>query len=123
MSQQKGIMPIRYDSVKFDIELPDDEHFVIDVKPNIAKTCHLCEYDIEFSKSKNPKTGQMEYPIYTLDSREFPPKHLGGSKSAFKGKSVLPEILKKLMSGFSPVVNLHGSVKIIKEEKKAKSKE
>jgi len=104
MANPKDLMPVTYTKVDFKPDFPTDRHFIAKIQPLIAKNCHLCEYDLQFLKLKNPETGKWEYPFYTLDSRNFPPRNLRGGKS--KELSVLPEILTKLMNPLSPTVSI-----------------
>ena len=110
------LKPVVYDKVAYKWEAPDGD-FTVDIQPRIAKTINLCGYELDFKKIKNPSDGKWIYPIYTLDSRKFPPK----VKSDLE--SVLPEILIKLTNPLAPSVNIRNTEKIAKRvESKSKGK-
>ena len=81
--------------------------FIAHVRPIVARTCHLCGYDFDFKKMRNPRTGKFSYKKEALDSREYTELEINGVKKK-GGKSVLPEILKKLTDPLSQdVLVLH----------------
>ena len=104
---KQDLMPVTYEDVGFQWKPPEGD-FTVEVQPIIAKSVNLCGYNLEFRRLRDPKTGQWVYPIYTLDSRKFPPR----VKSDLK--SVLPEILVKLTNPLAPSVNIKNTEKIVK---------
>ena len=115
---REDLMPITYEKIGYRWEPPEGD-FKVEVQPIFAKDIHLCGYSLEFKKLRDPDTGQWVYPIYTLDSRKFPPR----VKSDLK--SVLPEILIKLTNPLAPSINIKNTEKIAetkKTEKRVESK-
>ena len=115
---RQDLMPITYEKVGYRWEPPEGD-FIVEVQPIFAKSINLCGYELEFKKLRDPDTGQWVYPIYTLDSRKFPPR----VKSDLE--SVLPEILIKLTNPLAPSINIKNTEKIAeteKTEKRVKSK-
>jgi len=104
---KKDLMPVTYENVGYRWEPPEGD-FTVDIQPLIAKNVNLCGYNLEFRRLRDPNTGQWVYPIYTLDSRKFPPK------VESELKSVLPEILIKLTNPLAPIVNIKNTEKIEK---------
>ena len=104
---KEDLMPVTYEDVSYTWEPPEGD-FIVKVQPLIAKDVNLCGYNLEFRKLRDPNTGQWVYPIYTLDSRKFPP--MGKSDL----KSVLPEILVKLTNKLSPSIMITNTEKIAK---------
>ena len=115
---KEDLMPVTYEKVGYRWEPPKGD-FTVEVQPIFAKEINLCGYSLEFKRLRDPDTGQWVYPIYTLDSRKFPPKVESDLKS------VLPEILIKLTNPLAPSVNIKNTEKIAeieKTEKQVKSK-
>ena len=111
------LMPVEFEKIEDDLELPEGD-FTAKVQPNYAITSNLCGYTLQFSKHKN-KQGKWVYPVYTVDSRKFPPLYRDGATEDPNLSSVLPEILTKLAAGPDPVV----VVQRIDEVKPGKQKE
>jgi len=114
--KQDELMPVTYENVSYKWEAPEGD-FIIKIQPIIAKTVALCGYELEFFKKREPGTGKWIYPIYTLDSRKFPPRVKTEGL-----KSVLPEIITKLINPLSPVVNIRNTEIIRAERKEPKTK-
>ena len=102
---REDLMPVTYEKTGYRWE-PPDEDFVVEIQPIIAQSVNLCGYELEFNKLKDPQSGQLVYPLYTLDSRKFPPLEKGVPIKSKELKSVLPEILIKLTNPLSPVVRI-----------------
>ncbi len=104
------LMPVSYVKVGYRWEPPDGD-FIVEVQPIIAQTVNLCGYELDFKKEREPSTGQMVYPIYTLDSRKFPPL-VKQPPQAKKIDSVLPEMLTKLTNPLAQVVMIVNTKKV-----------
>jgi hypothetical protein len=113
--KQADLVPITHVDVSYKWKPPKGD-FKVEVQPIIAKTVALCGYEINFFKTREPETGKWIYPIYTLDSRKFPPRVKSEGL-----KSVLPEIMVKLTNPIGPVVNIINT-EVIRAEPKTKGK-
>lgn len=112
--KQEDLMPVTYEDVTYKWEPPKGD-FIVKIQPRIAKQVNLCGYVLEFEKMRDKTSGEWLYPIYTLDTRKFPPKVKTEGL-----KSVLPEILIKLTNPLSPVVEIRNT-EVVKEEPKVKA--
>ena len=99
-TNQEDLMPVTYEDISYRWKPPEDCDFIVQVQPIVAKTVNLCGYTLDLFKKKNPQDGKWVYPIYTLDSRKFPPRVKADVKS------VLPEIMVKLTNPLGPAVRI-----------------
>lgn len=110
------LMAVSYAKVGVKWEPPEGD-FLVQIQPVFAQAINLCGYHLDFKKRKDPQSGEWVYPLYTLDSRDFPPRKQGAIVKIKNMESVLPEIISKLTNPLSPVVRVTNTEKIKPEEK------
>jgi len=110
--KQEDLMPVSYEDISYRWKPPEGD-FIVQVQPLVAKTVNLCGYTLDLFKKKSPDDGKYVYPIYTLDSRKFPPR-----KPTKGVKSVLPEIMVKLTNPLGPTVSIINTEKVKAEKVK-----
>jgi hypothetical protein len=116
---QKELTAVEFPEAGFELDLPADKHFIATFQPEIALTVNLCGYEIKFQKMKNPKTGEVVYPHYKLESRNFPPR---GTNPDEKAITVLPEILKKMTQSLNKIGTVNRIEVVEDKPKPAKPK-
>lgn len=120
MAAPKDLVTISYEDLEYDW-IPPNGDFIVKVQPIIARQVNLCGYVINFERKRHPKTGKWTYPIYTFDSRKFPPRNINpGAKCDLK--TVLPEIIKKITNPLQPVVRITQTESVKTERVKTKEK-